>query len=369
MSIYYKNQSKLRDALANNLEISYSYDYSIPPDNLFYKDLTIEFENSSIWAIPLRINKEEIVFGLFNGLVIKYDLALNQIKRLLSFNDKVYSSPILSFNNHYMVVATDSGDLACYDLKKEKLLWRRILPSAIHSSPNYYDKKLYIGCYDNHLYTIDIINGEIINNKLMEAGIAEDPYSSPIVTSKLILIGSGNYLYALNLDLTVKWRVNCGSFVDSTPAVSELTNNCIIGTEQGDIFIFDLEQGEIINKISTSSAVLSSPAITADNIACIGNNNGELFAFNLVNGQLIWTKTFNSKFYYTSIASADRFFIFVLSDGSINCINSDNGSYQWQIEGKEKKFHSPPLVTKDMMFLGSHFGYIGGYNFKIKDKI
>lgn len=357
MAVYYKNKPELRSYKLLSLS---QYDYSNKPTNYFIKNYDIP-----IWAIPLQPNKQEIIFGLFDGRLISFFIKNNSYEVLLSFKEKIYSSPILVGNSNLIISASDSGELACFDYLNKNIVWKVTLPASIHSSVNYFKEKLFIGCYDNHIYCIDVFKGKILNKRLLEDKIQENPYSSPIITSTSVLIGSGNYLYSLTHELDLLWRVNLENIVDSTPAVSELSSNGIIGTEAGDIFLFNLAKGDILNKINTNTRIVSSSAITKNNIACIGNDNGELYGFNLNNDtSVLWEKKFESKFNYTSITSIEDYFIFVLADGSINCINSIDGEVIWRIMENDKKYHTPPLVTNGYLFCGSHYGYIAGFKFR-----
>lgn len=364
MKINFKNNPKHRSLQRTPDK---TLDFSKEPLPLFDEKIVDETNNPiSIWAIPIMIDDETVLFGLFDGRLISYNFKNRKISSHIQFKKRIYSSPLVISKYDTIIVSSDSGELAALKTDGFELLWHMRLPDAIHSSPSFNEKEdlLYVGCYDNSVYAIDVHTGKIIFMQKLEIGVLEDPYSSPIIGDNKIFIGTGNKLISLTPDLKKIWEQDLGSFVDSSPGVCMDLKIGIVGTEAGKIILFSTDDGKIYEEWDTKANITCSPSISKNHIACIGNDKGEAYGINLKTKEIIWVKDFASPFRYTSITcTVDNQFIFTLSNGKILCLNDQSGNLNWQIFGTEG-YHTPPLVTDSGYLLcGSHFGYIGGYKF------
>lgn len=360
----FKNKPQHRSMFQNkNSKINFSK----KPHQIFEKKMVDDQEQPiSVWAIPLMLKNQTGIFGLFDGRLISYSIPQDRIIDRLVFADRIYSSPLIAHSHQMIITCSDSGEIAALDINFFDVLWHVRLPKSIHSSPSFHQNNdlLYVGCYDNALYSLEIKSGKIVQRKELELGILEDPYSSPIILNNKVFIGTGNKLVCLTENLELIWTIDLNSFVDSSPAVHQDLDKGIIGTEQGEIVLFSPSSGYIIKNWSTNSRITCSPAISSQGIACIGNNEGKLYGIYLLNNKIIWEVDFESSFEYTALTcSQDDHFIFTLADGTIRCVDALTGKGHWQIFGTAG-YHTPPLVTDEGYLLcGSHFGYIAGYQF------
>jgi len=83
------------------------------------------------------------------------------------------------------------------------------------------------------------------------------------------------------------WRVNVSAQVITQPACDE--NNVFIGTSDGRVMAFDLQDGtQKWPAVQTSGAVFSSPTIH-NNTVYVGSSDGQLYVIDENNGSLLWT--------------------------------------------------------------------------------
>lgn len=364
MKINFKNNPAYR---STRIVEKKQTDSSLLPQHVFTQQIIMENGDPiPVWAIPVMGSKHTAIFGLFDGRLIKYDIVNKTFSSLLKFADRIYSSPIISDNKKLLIAASDSGEVAALDIHTWTVKWKKKLPKAIHSSPTYEQEQevLYIGCYDNSLYALEMQSGQILCRKKLEKDVDEDPYSSPIVLGDRVYIGTGNKLVSLSQDLQLLWEVELGSFIDSSPALSLDTKTGIVGSEKGEIILFNIYNGSILNEWKTDFRITCSAAISKNEIACIGNDKGEAYGINLKTGKILWVKNFDAAFRYTAITcTLDNNFIFTLNDGIIRCVDDLSGNECWALSDSYK-YHTPPLLTQDgFLFCGSHFGYISGYVF------
>lgn len=365
MKINFKNKAYHRSFIQNENK---KYDFSKVPTPLFEEVLLCPLGKPiHVWAIPLMINDQTAIFGLFDGRIVRYDLQERSLTPLLRLKDRVYSSPLLIHKYNMMIVASDSGELAAIDTNTFSIIWHIQLARAIHSSPSFCDQldSIFVGCYDNRIYAIHVKTGDIMMRQELELGVAEDPYSSPTLGGEQIFIGTGNKLISLRKsNLTKIWEQDLESFVDSSPAIDLNLEIGIVGTEAGRIILFSTSNGTILKEWETDSNITCSPSISTNGIACIGNDRGQAYGINLKTQEISWVTELESPFKYTALTcTPDNKFIFTLSNGYIVCLSDQQGEKLWQLFGT-KGYHTPPLITKHgYLFCGSHFGYISGYRF------
>lgn len=362
MKINFKNNPKHRTF---HDKVIREINFSKEPKIMFEEIITDNINNPiPIWSIPLMIDDDSVVFGLFDGRLIKYNIKTKIVSEIIKFEDRIYSSPLLVQKHNLIIAASDSGEISAIDVNTLEKQWHKRFDAAIHSSPSFCEKNnlVYVGCYDNTIYALDVKSGEVRRRKELEQGIPEDPYSSPTIGNEQVFIGTGNKLISLTANLDKIWEKDLGSIVDATPAIDLNLGIGIIGTEAGRIILFSTQEGEILKEWNTGSQITCSPVISQHGIACIGNDQGNVYGINLQNQEIIWVQNYQSPFRYTSLTcTPDHKFIFVLSNGFIVCVKEEDGESLWRIFG-DQGYHTPPLVTPNgYLFCGSHFGYIGGY--------
>jgi outer membrane protein assembly factor BamB len=89
-----------------------------------------------------------------------------------------------------------------------------------------------------------------------------------------VYVGSGDYLYALNPDGTLKWRYQTGYEVQSSPAIA---SDGTIYVGSGD-YLYALNPDGTLKWRHQTGGSVRSPAIASDGTIYVGSDDGYLHA-------------------------------------------------------------------------------------------
>lgn len=99
-----------------------------------------------------------MVFGCHDKSV--YSLSIKNFQPNLLWKTPL-SSPIYStpcgLNNKLILAASTNGKLCVLDAENGIILEEHSLPSEVFSSPAVYGNYIFIGCRDDHLYSVKYI--------------------------------------------------------------------------------------------------------------------------------------------------------------------------------------------------------------------
>jgi len=105
------------------------------------------------------------VFGCddHNIYCVRIDGNTCSVKYKVLLESAVYSSPQLlqCRDKIYIIAASTKGNLYVIEFSTGKILKRFQLPDEIFSSPTIRNNCIYIGCRDNNLYCVSIVNNEV----------------------------------------------------------------------------------------------------------------------------------------------------------------------------------------------------------------
>jgi serine/threonine protein kinase len=263
--------------------------------------------------------------------------------------------------------------------------WRFECEDEIRGTPAYYAGSLFIGAYDNNLYSLNATNGEFQWKFATEGGIVCKPAayegniyigsedqrlycinarsgqeiwsyysngplrSSPYIAEGHIFIGSDDaYLHVINaLSGRRAFRVDAGAAVRSTPIL--VGDMVYFGTEEGDLFCIDLH-GNAKWRFKAKRALTSSP-IHANGIIYVGSVDTLLYALDAKSGYIIW------RFRMTKASISTPFitenYIFTGSvDYHIYCVDLHSAREIWSF-ATENQVTSSPITYQDSVYCGS----------------
>lgn len=135
---------------------------------------------------------------------------------------QIYGTPVVSDNLVYL--AGYNGKIYAYNAGNLATRWVYPRDSYLQSfvgGPVVADGKLFIGCADGKVISLDATTGD----KLAEYKTGDKIWGTPAVANGVLYIGSfDKYLYALNTaDLTLKWKYKTEGSVICTPLVDNGT--------------------------------------------------------------------------------------------------------------------------------------------------
>ena len=270
-----------------------------------------------------------------------------------------------------------------------KPLWEFKCEDEIRGSPAYYSGSVYVGCYDNNLYSLDAKKGTFNWKYPTEGGIVSKPVayedsiifgsedfrlhavyarggkvnwtyytkgpirSSPYLAEGHIFIGSDDtFLHAVNI-LTGRhaWRSDAGAPIRSTP----LVNNDLVyfGSEAGEFYCVDFT-GAIKWRFKAKRAITSS-AVISKGIVYFGSVDSTVYALDAKTGWVIWRFRLNKPTISTPFLQDNLLFIGSV-DGAIYCIDISSSKEVWHFATQHQVTGSP-IVYKDSLYCGSVDGY------------
>jgi outer membrane protein assembly factor BamB len=268
---------------------------------------------------------------------------------------------------------------------KIKPLWIFQCEDEVRGTPTYYNGAVYVGAYDNNLYSIDAANGEFIWKYPTEGGIVSRPSvmddniffgsedhrlhvvssrtgkvvwtyyteaavrSSPRIAEGHVFFGSDDgHLHAVNMITGRRsWRVDADAPVRSTPYVGN--EMVYFGSEGGDFFCVDF-RGDLKWRFKAKRAVTSSP-IVQDGVVYFGSVDWTLYAMDADIGFVVWRYRMG-KGSISSPAIIEDMLFTGAADGFIYSVNLHNGKEIWRYR-TDHQVTGSPVVYKDSLYCGS----------------
>jgi outer membrane protein assembly factor BamB/tRNA A-37 threonylcarbamoyl transferase component Bud32 len=269
--------------------------------------------------------------------------------------------------------------------------WTFTCEDEVRSSPRIANGLLFVGCYDNNLYALDVGTGSFIWKHATEGGIA----STPCVYQETILFGSEDGslyavsqqsghknwncptngpvrssarveydhaffgsddggLYAVNLQSgRVVWQFQSAGPIRSTPFI--VSERIYFGSDDGYIYALDMRNGTIKWKYNTHRRVTSSPVLR-ENLLYVGSADGHLYSLNAGSGWPVWRFRTNGHVLSSPAVVGDTVFV-GSADGCVYAVDAQTGRLRWKYE-TGGPVTSSPAATTDTVYIGSNDGAV-----------
>jgi len=224
----------------------------------------------------------------------------------------------------------------------------------IINSPSVINGKIYFGTNhiegqimtDSFVFCLDLY-GNIIWQFTAKGNLA----SSPTIVNEKVYIGSdtGNMycLDAENGDLI--WRVSNSNSAVSSPLVTQ--NKVVFESLDGNMYCLDTDTGETIWIKSLSIDILSTPIIVDGEIYV---NN---YCLSLSTGQKMWTTEVGLKF-LSSPSHHNGKILVGSQDEKFYCVDANTGDKIWKYYIGSMTWETSPAVAYENVYVGNHFGFI-----------
>lgn len=290
-----------------------------------------------------------------------------------TFKTMIKLGPILSSpvsDNESVYVGTITGRIYRIEISSSLIKWHINTSSPIVSTPSIYKGRLIVGTFSNWVGDATLDN-EPNNVCAFDVQDASEIWKFKLqngVFSSICSIHDGIHvfgcldgkIYALNNDGDVRWQFTTGSEVWCSP--SSDGNRIFVGSDDCMLYALDLD-GNMIWKTKLNGKIRSSsPCLSNDNdddcddlgfpSLYIGTQSGNLYRINKDNGAILWSTHLGSPL-LSSPSKIQKHILVGSSDGHLHCVRSTNGSSIWKYKTAGKIWSSPLLTRGLKVFVGS----------------
>ncbi len=181
--------------------------------------------------------------------------------------------------------------------------------------------------------------------------------SSPVVANGLVYIGSntGQLLAFDSTSGTLKWTASTGGITQSSPAVGD--GLVYIGSTDGKLYVFHAHTGKLAWSALTGGPIESSPTF-ANDLIYIGSESGQLYAFDARSGKLAWVVSINNlggaarSPILTAPAVANGLLYLGSSNSKLYVFNAQTGKLIWATPSINNGFSfSSPVIANGRVYV------------------
>ena len=283
--------------------------------------------------------------GMLSKISTSLPVPSGGIKPLWTFKceDEIRGTPTL--NQGALYIGCYDNNLYSLSAADGQLQWKYPTEGGIVSCPIVYDNNVLFGSEDQRLHVVSTRTGKVVWTYYTEGKI----YSSPRIADGHIFIGSDDQdLHAVNVNSgRAIWKFSTDGPIHSTPLIAnELV---FFGNEVGTIYAVDF-RGVAKWRFQAKRAVTSSPVIKGQSLF-FASVDGTLYALDAKNSWPIW-KFRMGKGSISSPALADDFVFVGAADGFIYCVDARNSKEVWRFH-TENQVSGSPVIYKDSIYCGS----------------
>ncbi len=241
-------------------------------------------------------------------------------------------SPI--FYKDRIIVGNAIEGLVAYDFETKNVVWRRPIPQGVESGGPVVKDQLFIGSNNGKVYSIDLVNGQI----LWTFDTKSEVVAEPLLEDAVLYFISGNQsIFALDAtngkQLWTYSRQDTANLMTirggAKPALSQ--GFLYAGFSDGSVVALNAKTGtqqwEItLNRNSRFKDIDASPLIEGDYIY-INSYDDHLYCLAKNKGEIIWKSPFGGA--GTPISIADKIFS-TSSRGELVSLSKKDGRLLWK---------------------------------------
>jgi len=257
--------------------------------------------------------------------------------------DEIRGTP--TYSNGSIFIGAYDNNLYSLDASTGEFIWKFATEGGIVSKPSVYEGNIYFGSEDQRLYCINLRSGQEIWSYYSNGPIR----SSPFIAEGHIFIGSDDaFLHAINaLSGRRAWRADAGAAIRSTPIL--VGDYVYFGNEAGDLFCIDL-RGNVKWRFKAKRALTSSP-VHANGIIYICSVDTLMYALDAKSGYIIWRFRMTKPSISTPFIT-DNFIFTGSVDSRIYCIEIHSSKEIWNFT-TDNQVTGSPITYQDSVYCGS----------------
>jgi outer membrane protein assembly factor BamB/tRNA A-37 threonylcarbamoyl transferase component Bud32 len=283
-----------------------------------------------------------------------------EISPLWSFDcgDEVRSSPLIFDNSLY--VGSYDNNLYSLDTETGKQRWSYTTDGGIVSSPCVWNEMVFFGSEDQVFYAVYTRTGRIVWTCPTGGKIR----SSPRQEYGHIFFGSDDHqLYAVSAKSGQElWRFDGGAPVRSSPTISD--DMIVFGCDDGSVHALDVQSGEQRWKYQAGRLVQSSPAV-AEGLVYVGSDDFSVYALDLANGWAIWRYRTRGRVISSPLVGEDLVYV-GSNDHHLYALDARTGGLVWKY-ATEGAVVSSPRLAEGVVYFGSADGHLYSLEAKTGD--
>ncbi len=245
---------------------------------------------------------------------------------------------------------TSTMTTAISEAQDIKPLWEFECEDEIRGPATFHDGMVFVGAYDNNVYSLNAATGEFIWKYATDGGIV----SKPVIFENNLFFGSEDHKIHVVSTRSgrIVWTYYSEGPIRSSPRVED--RHVFIGSDDGNLHVVNAITGRRALKVDLGAPIRSSPIIVNENIY-VGTENGEFFSIDF-RGKINWRVRAKR-----AITSSPQFMndvvYFGSIDGLIYAVDANNGWTIWRFR-MTKGTVSSPCIHEDHLFIGSADGNI-----------
>lgn len=267
------------------------------------------------------------------------------VKPLWKFKceDELRGTP--AFNQGSLYIGSYDNNLYSLTAAEGKFQWKYPTNGGIVTRPSIVDGNIFIGSEDNQLHVISARSGKVVWTYDTQGPVR----SSPTIADGFAFFGSDDaYLHAVNINTgRMQWRYECADMIRSTPFVMD--EKVFFGNEAGDYYAVNF-RGESKWRFRAKRAITSSTA-GSTHVIYFTSMDGMLYALDPRNGWALWKYRLGKPSISTPCI-ADNLIIVGAADGFIYAVDAKSSKESWRFR-TEHQVNGSPVVYKDSVYCGS----------------
>ena len=296
----------------------------------------------------LMAAKKTGLLSRMSGLSITNDQKSGGIKPVWTFEceDEIRGAP--TFDSGSVYVGSYDNNLYSLDASSGTFNWKYPTEGGVVTRPVVADGQVIFGSEDSRLYSASARTGKVSWSFATEGPIR----SSPCLAEGHIFFGSDDgYIYAVNiLSTRAVWRYDTGGVVRSSPVY--VNDQLYFGTELGDFFCMNL-RGQTKWRFKSKRAVTCTPLVMKGSVY-FTSLNSTLYALDAKAGWALWRFRMG-KGSASSPCFTENMIVAGSADGYIYCVDATNAREVWRFQTSHQVSGSP-IMYKDLVYCGSADG-------------
>lgn len=229
--------------------------------------------------------------------------------------------------------------LYAIDLTTGKQKWKYKM-GPTKAAPAVHKGTVYIGDEDGTFHAVDVLNGQ----KRWTFETKGEITATANFFGDDVLIGSyDGVLYCLSRDGKVRWKVRTEGPVNGSPAV--VGERTFVAGCDSQLHIIDLMAGKEVGKVDLGGQAAATAAVKGDHLY-VGTMANEVQGINWKKADVTWTfkPERRAREFFASAAVTDKLVIVGSRDRKVYALDRDSGKKVWEFETGSRVDPSPIVV-------------------------